>query len=53
MRESASDLKDLRSPAGNRLEKLDGDRANIFLAMDFPELLTCTFMIGTHDGVMR
>ena len=27
MLDSASDLKDLRSPAGNRLEKLKGDRA--------------------------
>lgn len=26
MLDSASDLKDLRSPAGNRLEKLKGDR---------------------------
>jgi len=27
MLDSASDLKDLLSPAGNRLEKLTGDRA--------------------------
>ena len=27
MLDSASDLKDLLSPAGNRLEKLKGDRA--------------------------